>query len=152
MRKGILAAVIAAAVSTQPALAADRSCYSPADIEAEQAFLFQTNVMVISSACHDTVYGQFRARVRDEIIRYQNAMIDHFRRSGSKNPRGEFDAWQTGLANELSLKQSATSTAQVCQQATDILKMASTLDSKGFREYAVAHAASATDSHPKCGR
>ena len=152
MRKVVLAAAIVAAASVQTVSAADRNCYSAADVEAEQAFLFQTNLMVVSSACHDTVYGEFRARVRDAIIRYQNAMIDHFRRTGSKNPKGEFDAWQTGLANQLSLKQSGVPTAQVCQQAAEMLKVASTLDSKGFRDYAVAHAVSATETHPKCGK
>ncbi len=150
MRKVVLAAAIAAGMSIQTASAADRNCYSAADVEAEQAFLFQTNLMVVSSACHDTVYGEFRARVKDAIIRYQNAMIDHFRRSGSKNPKGEFDAWQTGLANQLSLKQSAVPTVQVCQQAAEMRKLASGLDAKGFRDYAVAQAVN--DTHPKCGR
>ncbi|MBV9686229.1 MAG: hypothetical protein JO096_03345, partial [Alphaproteobacteria bacterium] len=75
MRKVVLAAaLLVASVSNAPA--ADRNCYSPGDIEAEQALLFQTNLMVISSACRDTVYGEFRARNKDAIIRYQNAMID----------------------------------------------------------------------------
>ena len=152
MRKVVLAAAVVAAASMQMASAADRNCYSAADVEAEQAFLFQTNLMVVSSACHDTVYGEFRSRVKDAIIRYQNAMIDHFRRTGSKNPKGEFDAWQTGLANQLSLKQSALPTTQVCQQAAELLKLASTLDTKGFRDYAVAHAVSAADTHQKCAK
>ena len=87
MRKIVLAAALLAAASSQGVSAADRQCYSPADIEAEQAILFQTNVMVISSACKDTVYGEFRARNSDAIIRYQKAMIDHFRRAGSRNAR-----------------------------------------------------------------
>jgi hypothetical protein len=39
--------------------------------------------------------------------------------------------------------------AQVCQQA-EILKLASTLDEKGLHDYAVAHATTVADSHPKC--
>src|SRR5215472_10882346 len=116
MKKVVLAAALAVAY-IQGAFAADGQCYSPADIEAEQAILFQTDLMVISSACRDTVYGEFRARNKDMIIRYQNAMIDHFRRNGARNPKGAYDTWQTSLANEAARKQATVSTSQFCQQA-----------------------------------
>src|SRR5438874_9191278 len=118
MKKIAVAAAFLAAVSIQGASAADKQCYSAADIEAEQAILFQTNIMVLSSACKETlpVYGEFRLRNKDAIIRYQKAMIDHFRRAGSRNAQSEFDRWNTSLANEISLKQVAVSPTQVCQQ------------------------------------
>src|SRR5215831_1439350 len=103
MKALVMAAAILAATSAAAASAAD--CYSPGDIEAEQALLFQTNLMVISSACRNTVYGEFRLRNKDAIIRYQNAMIDHFRRTGARNPKSAFDTWQTSLANEAARKQ-----------------------------------------------
>jgi hypothetical protein len=149
MKKLVLAAAFAAA-SLATASAADRNCYSAADIEAEQAIQFQTDLMVISSACRDTVYGEFRARNKDAIIRYQNAMIDHFRRSGARNPKSAYDSWQTSLANEAARKQAVVSTTQFCQQATEKLKLASTLDAKAFREYVVAHAVDGT--HPRCAK
>jgi len=121
MRKLVLAAALGVAVSLDTAAAADRSCYSTADVEAEQAILFQTDLMVTSSACRDTVYGEFRSRNRDAIIRYQNAMIEHFRRTGARNPKSAFDTWQTSLANEAARKQAVVPTAQVCQQATEML-------------------------------
>lgn len=148
MRTVMWAAAFVAAASFTTALAADRNCYSAADIEAEQAILFQTDLMVISSACRDTVYGEFRLRNKDAIIRYQNVMIDHFRRTGARNPKSAYDAWQTSLANQASRKQAVTPTAQICQQSADMLKLASTLDAKAFRDYAVAHAVDGT--HPKC--
>ena len=150
MRKIVLAAAIVAAASSSAAFSAEKNCYSTADIEAEQAILFQTDLMVISSACRDTVYGEFRSRNKDVIIRYQNAMIEHFRRTGARNPKSAFDTWQTSLANDASRKQSVVPTAQICQQATEMLKLASTFDAKAFHDYAVAHAASATANHPKC--
>src|SRR2546421_11481643 len=148
MKKVVLAAAFLAAASVATASAADRNCYSPGDIEAEQALLFQTDLMVISSACRDTVYGEFRARNKDSIIRYQNAMIDHFRRSGARNPKSAYDSWQTSLANEAARKQAVVSTTQFCQQATEKLKLASTLDTKGFRDYVVAHSVDGT--HQRC--
>jgi hypothetical protein len=150
MRKAVLAAALVAAAAFGTASAADRNCYSAADIEAEQAILFQTDLMVISSACRDTVYGEFRSRNKDAIIRYQNAMIDHFRRTGARNPKSAFDAWQTTLANEAARKQAVVPTVQVCQQAAETLKLASTFDAKAFHDYAVAHAVN--DTHPRCAK
>ena len=150
MRKIVLAAALFVAASSQGVSAADKQCYSAADVEAEQAILFQTNVMVVSSACRDPVYGQFRARNSDAIIRYQKAMIDHFRRAGSRNAQSDFDRWNTSLANEISLKQGTLPMTQVCQQAAEMLKLASTLDAKGLHDYAVAKATSVADSHPRC--
>jgi hypothetical protein len=150
MKKLVLAAAFAAAASLATASAADRNCYSAADIEAEQAIQFQTDLMVISSACRDTVYGEFRARNKDAIIHYQNTMIDHFRRSGARNPKSAYDTWQTSLANEAARKQAVVSTTQFCHQAAEQLKLASTLDAKAFREYAVARAVNGT--HPRCAK
>lgn len=150
MKRVVMAGALAAAASIATASAADRNCYSPADIEAEQALLFQTNLMVISSACRDTIYGEFRARNKDAIVRYQNAMIDHFRRTGARNPKSAFDAWQTSLANEAARKQAVVPTGQFCQESTEMLKLASTLDTKTFHDYAVTHAVNG--AHPNCAR
>ena len=150
MKKVVFAAALLSAASATTVSAADRNCYSPGDIEAEQALLFQTNLMVISSACRDTVYGEFRARNTAAILRYQNAMIDHFRRTGARNPKSAFDAWQTSLANEAARKQAVIPTGQFCQQSTEMLKLASTLDIKGFHDYAVAHAVDGV--HPRCSK
>jgi hypothetical protein len=152
MRKAVVAAAVFAAASLQGASAADRHCYSAADLEAEQAIVFQTNLMVVSSACRDTVYGEFRARNKDAIIRYQRIMIAHFRRAGARNAQSEFDAWNTSLANEISLKQGAVPTVEVCQKAADMLKMAGSLDSKALHDYATAQAASPAVILPKCAR
>ena len=42
MKKVVLAAVLLSAASAATVSAAERNCYSPGDIEAEQALLFQT--------------------------------------------------------------------------------------------------------------
>jgi hypothetical protein len=146
------AAAACLAASLQVAVAADGGCYSATDQEAEQAIVFQTNLMVVSSACRDTVYGEFRARNKDAIIRYQKIMINHFRREGYRDAQGRFDSWNTSLANQIALKQGATPTSVVCQQAANMLKMAGTLDTKGLHDYALAQAASPTAAHPRCGK
>jgi hypothetical protein len=151
MIKAVLAAAVVAA-TLPAAYAAQRGCYSPTDLEAEQAIVFQTNLMVVSSACRDQTYGMFRARNSAAIIRYQRIMIDHFRREGYRDAQGRFDSWNTSLANEIALKQGATATAVVCQQAARMLQMANALDAKGLHDYAVAQASSPAETHPRCTR
>ena len=149
MGKFALAAALLVAASVQAASAANQC--SSADREAEQALIFQTNLMVVSSACRDPTYGQFRYRNKDAIIAYQRAMIAHFRRAGYRNAQSEFDRWNTSLANQIALRQGERPTAQVCQQAAPMLQMASTLDRKGFHDYAVAQAAKPDpDGHALC--
>ena len=148
MGKFALAAALVVAAPLQAASAAGQC--SAADREAEQALIFQTNLMVVSSACRDETYAQFRYRNKDAIIAYQHAMIAHFRRAGYRDAQGAFDRWNTSLANQIALKQGEMPTAQVCQQAADMLKMASTLDAKGFHDYAVAHEGKPADGRAVC--
>jgi hypothetical protein len=151
MGKIALAAALLAAMPLQVALAAGQC--TATDREAEQALIFQTNLMVVSSACRDETYGEFRYRNKDAIIAYQHEMIAHFRRAGYRNGQAEFDRWNTSLANEIALKQGEMPTAQVCQQAAPMEKLARTLDAKGLHDYAVAHEAGASvDGHALCTR
>jgi hypothetical protein len=152
MKKLVLVAALVAAASVHDVSAADKQCYSPAAVEAEQAILFQTNLMVISSTCKDTVYAEFRLRNKDAIIRYQKAMIEHFRRAGMRNAQSEFDRWNTKLANQISLEKGVAPSAVICQQAAEMQKIASTLDAKGLRDYALAKATSANNSQPRCSK
>ncbi len=152
MKRMLTAAALCLAVWLPPALAADGGCYSALDQEAEQAIVFQTNLMVVSSACRDMTYGEFRARNKDAIIRYQKIMINHFRREGYRDAQSRFDSWNTSLANEIALKQGATPTAVVCQKAAEMLKMANTLDARGLLDFALAQAAGPAETLPRCGR
>lgn len=151
MGKIALAAALLAAMPLQLASAAGRC--TAADREAEQALIFQTNLMVVSSACRDETYAEFRYRNKNAIIAYQHEMIAHFRRAGYRNAQAEFDRWNTSLANGIALKQGEMPTAQVCQQAVPMEKLASTLDSRSLHDYAVAHEADASvDGHAVCSR
>ena len=67
-------------------------------------------------------------------------------------PRADSILRNTSLANQIALKQGATPTSVVCQQAANMLKMAGTLDTKGLHDYALAQAASPTAAHPRCGK
>jgi hypothetical protein len=151
MGKFALTAALLIAASLPIASAADQC--TAADREAEQALIFQTNLMVVSSACRDEAYAEFRYRNKNAIIAYQHEMISHFRRAGYRNAQSEFDRWNTSLANEIALKQGEMPTAEVCRQAIPLEKLASTLDARGLHSYAVAQEAhSAIDGHSLCSR
>lgn len=153
MKKRVIAAALLACAWTLPAAAAGRGCFSARDAEAEQALVFLTNLMVVSSSCQQNdAYAEFRLRNQRAIIAYQRAMIDHFRRAGFRRPKSAFDRWNTSLANQISLQDGTTTTAQVCQQSATMFKMASTLDPAGYHRYAAAQAQSAVLTQPRCRR
>lgn len=151
MTKAGLAVALLAAAALQAAPAESRSCYSKAELEAEQAILWQTNLMVVSSACHNSSYADFRLHNASLIIRYQHQMIDYFRHTGSRQPARSFETWITHLANEAANKETGTPTPQICQQAASLLKLAGSLDPTHFHQLVAARATADPDpAHPLC--
>ena len=144
-----IGATLIAVACLQPAAAAEKkattqsshsSCPSAAAAEAEQAIRFMTDVMVVSSACQDTVYAEFRLRNREPILAYQKALIAKFH--GTKG----FDTWETSLANAAAQKHTGLPTAEICQKDAELLKTAQGLDPAGFRRYAQTQAQAQTVS------
>jgi len=146
MKKLIAAAFAASMFLPGAAGAADGRCYTAAAIEAEQAYHFLVDLMVASTACRDQTYGMFQQRNQAAIRAYQKAMITHLHGNAA------FDAWDTSLANEASMKHAGQSTTQACQQAADVIKTAASLDDKGFRAYAAQLATKAAAQYHTCGR
>lgn len=146
--KKLIAAALAACVVLPAGVAgaADGRCYTGAAIEAEQAYHFLVDLMVASTACRDQTYGQFQQRNQVAIRAYQQTMVAHF------HGHAGFDAWDTSLANEASMKTAGKSSPQACQDAADVLKTAAGLDDKGFRAYAAALATKAAAQYHTCGR
>jgi hypothetical protein len=148
MKSKALAVALIAASAVQFAWGQSKAastCYSQSAIEAEEAIRYITDLMVISSACRDTTYAEFRLRNRDMIIAYQKAMITHFHGAAA------FDKWNTSLANVSSQKQAGLTTTQVCTQSAALLKQASALDPKGFRAFAAQQAVADAPRYAKCG-
>jgi hypothetical protein len=150
MRKvALIAAFVAVAMAAQPAWAASKQggrCYSQAALEAEQAIRYMTELMVISSACQNTTYAEFRLRNKDAIIAYQKAMISHFRSTPA------FDKWNTTIANQAAKKQSAVALGEFCQKAEAMLQQANALDHQAFRAFAAAQAAANGNQYAKCAK
>lgn len=147
MKRLVLAAVLAAAAVQLPVSAVARdACFSQAAMEADQAIRYLTDLMVVSSACQNTVYVEFRARNQVAIRDYQHTMIEHFH--GTKR----FDDWNTVLANEFSMKHNNTPTGVMCQQSAPMFAKASALDLAGFRAFAAGLATAASAQYEKCRR
>lgn len=119
------------AAGKKPAAKPGGAC-SAAVAEAEQGIRFMTDVMVVSSACQDTVYAEFKLRNQEPIRAYQKTLIAHFH--GNKG----FDTWDTALANQAAQKHTGLPTAEICQKDAVLLKTAQGLDPMGYRKYAAA--------------
>jgi hypothetical protein len=138
MRKVVIAASLLAAVGT--AQAAQPSCFHAAEIEAEQAILFQTELMVVADSCRDPSYVKFLQRNRDTVVMYQKRMIDRFRKAGERKPENAFDTYATKLANQSSLRNGSVPVTSVCEAAAQLISTANSLNNKSFREYAAERA------------
>lgn len=146
MKRLVLAATLLTAAALQPAVAASGNCYTEAAMEADQAIRYLTDLMVASTSCEGTAYAEFRLRNKDPIIAYQKALIVHF------HGTAKFDAWNTSLANEFSLRQNQIPNNQVCVRAAAMFEKAKTLDPRGYRALAANLARAASAQYRKCGK
>jgi hypothetical protein len=126
-------------------------CYSGAEIEADQAVRFQTQLMVVSDICRDPTYTSFSQRVREALAAYQRQLVDHYRRIGGGSGERSFDTFMTRLANEFSLAAGHQSVTQVCQGAASLLATANGFASSAdFRRYIEAQTATNRGGYVSC--
>lgn len=115
-------------------------CFSAAEIEAEQAMLFQTELMVVAESCKDPSYVKFVQRNRESVIGFQKRMMDHFRRHGAGKPDHALDSYLTKLANESALRNGQVPVTQVCAQGARLMETGNALGNADFRNYAAEKA------------
>lgn len=140
MKKVIAVLALSAMAASTAEAASTPPCFSPAEIEAEQAMLFQTELMVVAETCHDQAYMSFLKRNIEPVKLYQHRMIEHFRRHGEKRAESALDSYLTKLANEASLRNGKVPVTTVCQQGATLLKTANALGPTDFRNYAAEKA------------
>jgi hypothetical protein len=146
-----LAAVSSAVLAVSyavPALAAP--CYKQADIEAEQAIRYQTELMVLSDTCNVDYYRDFTVRNRDLIVQYQHQLIDHYRRAGVASPAASLDKFLTQIANELSMRSGEEQRPVVCARSADFLAQASKIDGPEFKSHVAELATEHESSYRVC--
>jgi hypothetical protein len=140
MRKLVAAVALTAMAASTAQAASAPPCFSPAEIEAEQAMLFQTELMVVAETCHDQAYISFLKRNIEPVKQYQHRLVEHFRRHGEKRAETALDAYLTKLANQSSLRNGQVPVTTVCQQGATLLKTANALGPADFRNYAAEKA------------
>jgi hypothetical protein len=146
----LAAAATALALALSASAAAAAACFQPADIEADQAMRFQTELMVLSDTCGVTFYRDFTLRNRTQIIAYQHQLLDHFKRTGAASPRASLDSFLTEIANETALKDGNDLRQVVCTRSSDFFTTAQTLDSAQFRAHAAALATTNQATYRRC--
>lgn len=155
MSKLVLIGALLAGCAIQPAWSADKAqkpkstCAATRAAkmtEAEAGIRYMTELMVISSACQNPAYAEFRLHNREPILGYQKAMMVRLHGAAS------FDKWNTSLANQYAQRHNGINTAELCKQSETLLKQAAVLDPKGFHDLAVAQAAAATPAVATCAK
>jgi hypothetical protein len=115
--------------------AASSGCYRRSEAVADQALRYTTEVMVMSDTCRNQTYDRFALRNRAQLVEFQDAMKEYFRRSG-RNAQAKLDSFMTHLANESALRTGVQNIGQVCAVAVQFLATADTMSGEGFRHYA----------------
>ena len=152
MRRGFTMAVAGCLIALSAQAATRQAgCYSGADIEADQAVRFQTQLMVVSDICRDPAYNNFSQRMREALAAYQRQLVDHYRRSGGGSAERVFDTFMTRLANEFSLEAGHQSVTEVCKGAAPLMATANGFASTAdFRKYIAAQTASNKSGYLAC--
>jgi hypothetical protein len=149
-----LALAVSALVALAPSAASPATtattCYQAADIEADQAMHFQTELMVLSDTCGGEFYRDFTVRNRDQILSYQQQLLDHFRRTGAKSPQASLDSFMTRVANEHALRDGRELRQAVCTRSAAFIAEAKTLDREHFRQHAAELAAANEADYRRC--
>ena len=115
--------------------AASSACFRRAEATADQALRYTTEVMVMSDTCHNETYDRFAQRNRVELVKFQDLLKQHFRRTGG-NAQSKLDTFMTHLANEAALRTGTQDINQVCSVAVQFLATADALSAETFRQYA----------------
>jgi hypothetical protein len=140
--------VLSQAVPARPAA----PCFQPADIEADQAIRYQTQIMVLSDACGTDTYRDFTVHNREAIAEYDKQMMAHYRRVGERNPQSSLDSFLTRIANEMSLSNGAELAQSLCGRTAPVLAEAETFTVVQFRQRATQLAQTNSASYRRCGR
>lgn len=144
------ALVALAPTAASPAAPATSACYQQADIEADQAMHYQTELMVLSDTCGGEFYRDFTVRNRDQILSYQNQLLEHFRRTGARSPQASLDSFMTRVANEHALRDGTELRQSVCTRSAGLIAEAKTLDREQFRQHAAQLAAANETAYRRC--
>lgn len=157
--KRIAAAISLALLMSSSAMAAiGPGCYTPREVEAEQALRIHSELMVIGLTCMKMPHGpamyskyqSFTQKNQRLLAEYENELISYFRRAGFDNPEGKLHTLRTTLANQISQHAITMSTVTFCQTFGSRVDKALQMDQQKIRRWAQRSWAASPTSQPVC--
>jgi hypothetical protein len=151
--------LILIALIFSPFTANASSCYSLAEIEAEQGIRIHSELMVIGLNCQHmgiragmNVFGdyrQFTARHASILAAYEQTLIDYFKTNG-QNPESSLNTLRTHYANKISDDVANMRPDVFCSRYVPRIKQASQMSGDDLRRWAATIYESHPVSRPLC--
>jgi hypothetical protein len=92
---GLMAALVA-----MPSAMAATKCANTSDRSLFEVMALKSELMVLATTCHSSAqYNAFIGRYQSDLVRYDKAAQDYFRRVYGRAAEREHDAYVTNLAN-----------------------------------------------------
>ena len=143
-----------------PGLAQAGSCYSNAEIEAEQGIRIHSELMVIGLNCQSmgqragmNLYGdyrQFTADHADLFAKYEQIMLKHFAGNGGGKPEAQLNTLRTNFANKISNDVADMRPDVFCSRYAPRITQASQMSHDDVRRWASTVYKSHPVSKPRC--
>lgn len=138
---------------------AGRSCYTPAEAEAEQGIKIHSELMVIALNCQHMTprgwknfyhqYQEITARQADLIGGYENTLISFFALAGKSNPELAFHDMRTDFANKVSTDAARMRPDVFCSNFARRIPKVAKMGQSEFKSWA-ANASRSGASRPLC--
>ena len=148
------------AIILTPGLANAGSCYSDAEVEAEQGIRIHSELMVIGLNCQTmgqragmNLYGDYRkftARHADLFAKYEQILMTHFAGNGGGKPEAQLNTLRTNFANKISNDVADMRPDVFCSRYAPRITKASSMSQTDVRKWAATVYQSHPVSKPLC--
>lgn len=133
-------------------------CYTPREVEAEQAIRIHSELMVIGLTCIKMPggmsmyqeYQSFTQKNQALLASYEVDLIGYYQRTGVANPERQLHTLRTTLANQISEHAITMSTSTFCQAYGPRVAKALAMDKAKFRRWAQHSYSGSPTSQPMC--
>lgn len=126
--------------------AGSRTCYTPAEAEAEQGIRIHSELMVIALNCQHMTpkgwknfyqqYQEITNRHSNLIGGYENVLINYFALAGKQNPERAFHDLRTNFANKVSTDAARMRPDIFCSQYAPRLPKVDQMSARDFQAWA----------------
>ena len=123
-----------------------QDCYSAVEAEAEQGIRIHSELMVIGLNCQSmgmragmNLYGDYRsftARHADLFAKYEEILMEYYKRNGDKKPEAQLNTLRTGFANKISNDAADIRPDIFCSKYAPRIEKASGMDRTAVRRWA----------------